>query len=192
MKDKLNNIWVAMAVMVLASVVPVGIMTLLVVCNFSNGREIMPAFLGSLVLVAVVCACSCVIAFRLPYRSRNFLMLVASYMPFVLYVVINTLDVDDLDLSIFMLNLFFLYFFLQFFLFSLNVRYAATMSHLLLYNTNTIFCMSMSYAVAGLYNMLNHFPDVGSFLVTVYSYYISAGVGLLVSLGALFFEKRTQ
>ena len=182
MKDKLNNIWVAMAVMVLASVVPVGIMTLLVVCNFSNGREIMPAFLGSLVLVAVVCACSCVIAFRLPYRSRNFLMLAASYLPFVLYVVMYSKGV-----------LFgFLIFWMQFPFICLNVRYAKSLPHLLLYNFNTVFSISMSMVVTGWLYMLNISSDVGSFLVTVYSYYISAGVGLLVSLGALFFEKRTQ
>ena len=190
MKDKLSNIRTAIAVMILAVLVPVSVMTVLFMCNFPIGRKIVPAFLGSLVLVAVVCACSCVIAFRLPYRSRNFLMLVASYMPFVLYVVINTLDVDDLDLSIFMLNLFFLYFFLQFFLFSLNVRYAATMTHLLLYNTNTIFCMSMSYAVSGLGNMVIHFADIGSKLLTMYSYYITAGVGLLFSLIILFSSRK--
>ena len=50
----------------------------------------------------------------------------------------------------------------------------------------------MSMVVTGWLYMLNISSDVGSFLVTVFSYYISAGVGLLVSLGALFFEKRTQ
>lgn len=190
MKDKLINIRTAIAVMILAVLVPVSVMTLLFMCNFPIGRKIMPAFLGSLVLVAVVCVCCCAIAIRLPHRSRNLLVLAASYMPFVLFVVIQLLDFNDLDLSIFMLSLFFLYFLLQFFLFSLNARYAETMTHLLLYNSNTIFCISMSYAVSGLGNMVIHFADFGSKLLTMYSYYITAGVGLLFSLIILFSSRK--
>ena len=104
MKDKLINIRTAIAVMILAVLVPVSVMTLLFMCNFPIGRKIMPAFLGSLVLVAVVCVCCCAIAIRLPHRSRNLLVLAASYMPFVLFVVIQLLDFNDLDLSIFICN----------------------------------------------------------------------------------------
>lgn len=186
MKEKLNNVWVAVAVMILVVLVPVGVMTLLFVNNFPTGREIMPAFLGSLVLVAVMFACSCVIAIMLPRCSRNLLVLAAGYLPFLLFVVVSSFEIDDLDLSIFMLNVFFLYFFLQFFLFAFNVRYAATMTHLVFYNFNAVFTISMAYAVAGLYNMANHHADIGSKLITMYSYYISAVVGLLVSVGLLF------
>lgn len=182
MKDKLNNIGVEMAVMVLASVVPAIVMMLLFRAYGVYGCEMKTLLLASLVMVAVVCACNCVIAFRLSYRSRNFLMLAASYLPFVLYVVMYSKGV-----------LFgFLIFWMQFPFICLNVKYAKSLPHLLLYNFNTVFSISMSMVVTGWLYMLNISSDVGSFLVTVYSYYISAGVGLLVSLGALFFEKRTQ